>query len=64
MAALAIGAKLGGDLGQRFDHYLRIAPQVLCFLQSYWLPNQRFILANSTSHLTSRPPSSSRTRRD
>lgn len=45
--ALVQGATLAGKLGQAGDAYSGVAPQVLCFLQQFWVASPGFINSNS-----------------
>lgn len=45
--SLVEGARLAQDIGERCDHCVSQAPQVLCFLQSYWTGS--YILSNTDS---------------
>ncbi|PHH65141.1 hypothetical protein CDD81_3272 [Ophiocordyceps australis] len=44
--ALVEGSQLAATLGQTSQSYQGIAPQILCFLQNYWVPSQGFINGN------------------
>lgn len=45
--ALIQGATLASTLGQSGTSYSAVAPQVLCFLQSFWSSSSGYIIANS-----------------
>ncbi|KAK7752320.1 hypothetical protein SLS62_005656 [Diatrype stigma] len=45
--SLVEGSALASTLGQPADDYDAIAPQVLCFLQTFWSPQSGYILANT-----------------
>lgn len=45
--ALVEGSALAKDLGKSAADYDAIAPQVLCFLQTFWSPQSGYILANT-----------------
>lgn len=45
--SLVEGSALASALGQPADDYDAIAPQVLCFLQTFWSPQNGYILANT-----------------
>ena len=47
VAALIEGAALAKKLGKSGDNYAAIAPQALCFLQSYWIPSGKYVDSNS-----------------
>ncbi|KAH7157095.1 putative glucoamylase GMY1 [Dactylonectria macrodidyma] len=44
--ALIEGSAIATALGKSSDAYTAIAPQVLCFLQKFWLPSSGYIDAN------------------
>ncbi|KAF5019186.1 hypothetical protein F66182_8814 [Fusarium sp. NRRL 66182] len=44
--ALVEGAALARKLGRPSDSYTSVAPQALCFLQSYWIPSGRYVDSN------------------
>ncbi|KAM5351995.1 hypothetical protein ACJ41O_004718 [Fusarium nematophilum] len=44
--ALIEGAALAKSLGKSGDSYSNIAPQVLCFLQTYWISSGRYVDSN------------------
>ncbi|PHH82914.1 hypothetical protein CDD82_4348 [Ophiocordyceps australis] len=44
--ALVEGSQLAAALGQPSESYQHVAPQILCFLQGYWMPSQGYINAN------------------
>lgn len=44
--ALVEGANLAAALGKPGDAYSALAPQILCFLQSFWVPSDGYIDAN------------------
>ncbi|KAF7549315.1 hypothetical protein G7Z17_g6457 [Cylindrodendrum hubeiense] len=44
--ALIEGSTIAGLLGKSGTSYSAIAPQVLCFLQKFWLPSSNYIDAN------------------
>ncbi len=44
--SLVEGSALAKSLGQSAGDYDAIAPQVLCFLQSFWSPQSGYVLAN------------------
>ncbi|KAK7430540.1 glycoside hydrolase 15 protein [Neonectria magnoliae] len=44
--ALIEGTAIAKTLGKASDSYSAIAPHVLCFLQSFWLPSSKYIDAN------------------
>lgn len=46
--ALVQGATLASALGESATSYSAIAPQILCFLQSFWSSSSGYIIANST----------------
>ncbi|CAM1503871.1 Fc.00g014620.m01.CDS01 [Cosmosporella sp. VM-42] len=45
--ALVEGNSIAKSLGESGDNYAAIAPQVLCFLQSFWSPSKGYIVANT-----------------
>ncbi|KAJ4135994.1 hypothetical protein NW768_003602 [Fusarium equiseti] len=44
--ALIEGAALAKKLGKSGDNYAAVAPQALCFLQSYWIPSGKYVDSN------------------
>jgi glucoamylase len=44
--ALIEGATLAKKLGKSGDTYATIAPQALCFMQTYWIPSGRYVDSN------------------
>lgn len=48
--ALIEGAALAKKLGKSGDNYASIAPQVLCFMQTYWIPSGKYVDSNSKYH--------------
>ncbi|CAF3492262.1 unnamed protein product [Fusarium graminearum] len=44
--ALTEGAALAKKLGKPGDNYAAIAPQALCFLQTYWIPSGKYVDSN------------------
>ncbi|KAL6914173.1 hypothetical protein FSST1_011933 [Fusarium sambucinum] len=44
--ALIEGAALAKKLGKSGDTYTTIAPQALCFLQTYWIPSGKYVDSN------------------
>jgi len=44
--ALVEGAALAAELGKAGDKYANIAPQVLCFLQKFWIPSGGYVDSN------------------
>ncbi|KAL4723319.1 hypothetical protein ACLX1H_009809 [Fusarium chlamydosporum] len=44
--ALIEGAALAKKLGKSGDNYAAIAPQALCFLQTYWIPSGKYVDSN------------------
>lgn len=48
--ALVQGATLASALGESGTSYSAIAPQILCFLQSFWSSSSGYIIANSKFH--------------
>lgn len=45
--ALVEGSALAKALGKSSDSYSSIAPQTLCFLQTYWVSNGKYVDSNS-----------------
>lgn len=45
--ALIEGASLAKKLGKSGDNYSNIAPQALCFLQTYWISSGKYVDSNS-----------------
>lgn len=48
--ALIEGAALAKKLGKSGDNYASIAPQVLCFMQTYWISSGKYVDSNSKYH--------------
>jgi glucoamylase len=48
--ALIEGAALAKKLGKSGDNYSNIAPQALCFLQTYWISSGKYVDSNSKYH--------------
>lgn len=46
-AALVEGAALARSLGTSCPACSSVAPQILCFAQRFWNPNQNYIVSNS-----------------
>ncbi|KAF9883776.1 hypothetical protein FE257_002806 [Aspergillus nanangensis] len=54
--ALVDGAALALQLNRSCPNCLSQAPQILCFLQSFWSPSDAFIHANTNLHHNNNPP--------
>lgn len=59
--SLVQGATLATSLGESSTAYSNVAPQILCFLQSFWSSSSGYIIANSESirmitHAAAIPP--------
>ncbi|WKT40970.1 Glucoamylase [Fusarium oxysporum f. sp. vasinfectum] len=51
--ALIEGAALAKKLGKSGDNYSNIAPQALCFLQTYWISSGKYVDSNITDSFRS-----------